>query len=101
GLYVRAVAEGLDLPRIPADPALRAELEQVASRAGAGALHQRLRDLDPLAADRIDPRNVRRTIRALEVTLKSGRPFSAGSVPRPRYDVRWLGLDTYRECLYR
>lgn len=101
GLYVKAVVEGMRLPRVPPDGALRAELEERAHREGATTLHRRLEELDPLAAGRIDARNVRRVIRALEVTLKTGEPFSRGSDPRPRYEVLTIGVTTDRSTLYR
>ena len=70
GLYVRALLDGLDLEAVPTDPELRARLE---AEADAGAdLHARLASLDPEAASRADPRNVRRVIRYLEVTLLTG-----------------------------
>jgi tRNA dimethylallyltransferase len=100
GLYVRAVVEGLSLPRVPPDYAFRAELEGFARARGPAALHQRLAHADPLAADRIDARNVRRVIRALEVIEKTGEPFSVGTTPRPRYDVLLLGLALDRGTLY-
>jgi len=71
GLYVQAVVDGLALPG--EWPDLRAELEGQP----AGELHDRLRKVDPLAASRIEPANGRRLVRALEVTLGSGRPFSS------------------------
>jgi tRNA dimethylallyltransferase len=71
GLYVQAVVDGLDLPG--EWPALKAELEA----APAADLFERLAELDPLAASRIEPGNARRLVRALEVTLGSGRPFSS------------------------
>ena len=71
GLYVQAVVDGLALPG--EWPDLRAELEGQP----AGELHDRLREVDPLAASRIEPANGRRLVRALEVTLGSGRPFSS------------------------
>jgi tRNA dimethylallyltransferase len=71
GLYVKAVVDGLALPG--EWPALRAELEAMP----APALHRRLLEADPVAASRIEPGNVRRLVRALEVTLGSGRPFSS------------------------
>jgi tRNA dimethylallyltransferase len=71
GLYVQAVVDGLTMPG--EWPALRAELE---AQPG-GDLHRRLGEVDPLAASRIEPGNVRRLVRALEVTLGSGRPFSS------------------------
>lgn len=71
GLYVQAVVDGLALPG--EWPALKADLEGRPS----GELHRRLTELDPLAASRIEPANARRLVRALEVTLGSGRPFSS------------------------
>jgi tRNA dimethylallyltransferase len=71
GLYVQAVVDGLSMPG--EWPDLKAELE--AQR--ADELHRRLTEVDPLAASRIEPGNVRRLVRALEVTLGSGRPFSS------------------------
>ena len=71
GLYVQAVVDGLALPG--EWPELKAELEAVP----AGELHRRLAALDPVAAGRIEPGNIRRLVRALEVTVGSGRPFSS------------------------
>ncbi len=76
GLYLRAVVDDLELPG--RWPELSAELERAADRpGGVPALHERLTVLDPLAATRITPTNRRRVVRALEVTLGSGRPFSS------------------------
>jgi len=72
GLYLRAVIDGLALPG--QHPEVRAELE---AEPDTRALHRRLADLDPLAASRMEPDNRRRVVRALEVTLGSGRPFSS------------------------
>ena len=80
GLYVRAVIDDLTIPG--RHPAVRAELE---AEADTSVLYGRLRDLDPVAAGRTGSQNRRRIIRALEVTLGSGRPFS-GYGP---------GLETY------
>ncbi len=101
GLYVRAIADGLQLPRVPPNRELRAELEEQARREGPPALHGRLAVLDPVAAGRIDPRNVRRVVRALEVTIASGRRFSDHSIGEPRYRVFRIGLTVEREELYR
>jgi tRNA dimethylallyltransferase len=80
---------------------LRAELEAQAERDGYAALHQRLAQLDPLAAERIDPRNVRRVIRALEVCTLTGQPISQqqGREPPP-YRIKQIGLTMEREALY-
>jgi tRNA dimethylallyltransferase len=71
GLYVQAVVDGLALPG--EWPELKAQLEAQPPE----DLHRRLAELDPLAASRIEPGNARRLVRALEVTLGSGRPFSS------------------------
>ena len=71
GLYHRAVLDDLDLPG--EWPALRSEL----LTQPVTALHARLAELDPTAAAKMEPTNQRRVVRALEVTLGSGRPFSS------------------------
>ncbi len=101
GLYVRAVLEGLRIPEVPPNPELRARLEEEAAREGAQALHARLQALDPTAAARIDPRNVRRVIRALEVCLIAGRPISElQRAEPPPYRILRLGLTRPRPELY-
>jgi tRNA dimethylallyltransferase len=79
GLYVRAALDVLEIP--PTDPQVRARLEQEAHAAGAPTMYARLRDVDPIAAQAIQPGNVRRVVRALEVVELTGRPFSA-TMPR-------------------
>jgi tRNA dimethylallyltransferase len=74
-LYLRAVVDDLTLPG--QFPDLRAELEIEADARGVEVLHARLAELDPEAATRMEPTNRRRVVRALEVTLGSGRPFSS------------------------
>jgi len=102
GQYVHAVAEGWGIPAVPPDEALRAELYAEAETAGPQALHARLRALDPVAAERIDPRNVRRVVRALEVCLIAGQPISElqRKTPPP-YRVLQVGLTRPRPALYR
>lgn len=83
GLYVRAALDHLEIP--PTDPAVRARLEaQAQDEGGPEALRVRLRVVDPAAADAIEPNNIRRIIRALEVVEITGRPFSA-TAPTKRY----------------
>ncbi|WP_345216076.1 tRNA (adenosine(37)-N6)-dimethylallyltransferase MiaA [Georgenia halophila] len=98
GLYVRAVLDRLEFPGT--DPDVRAELEQRAERHGTHPLHDELASRDPDAAARIDPRNVRRVVRALEVITVTGRPFSA-SMPEHTYAIPavQLALDVPREQL--
>jgi tRNA dimethylallyltransferase len=73
GLYGRAVIDNLDIPG--QFPEVRAELE--ARREEVGQMYEELTRVDPVAAARMEPTNVRRVVRALEVTLGSGRPFSS------------------------
>ena len=102
GQYVMAVVEGWKVPRVPPDEVLRRELYRQAEEEGAEALHTRLRALDPDAAGRIDARNVRRVVRALEVCLLTGEPISEqqGKSPPP-YRILILGLSLPRAELYR
>jgi len=72
GLYVRAIVDDLEIPG--QFPEVRAELDQ---NLDTEAMHRQLSELDPTAAERMEPTNRRRVVRALEVTLGSGRPFSS------------------------
>ncbi len=75
GLYIRALRKGL-CKAPPADPLLRARLQAEEQREGAGSLHRRLLEVDPVAAGRIPPGDLRRIIRALEVQVLTGFPLS-------------------------
>ncbi len=102
GLYVRAVTEALQIPAVPPNAELRAQLEDRAAHEGGLHLYEELQQVDPEAAAKIDPRNVRRTIRALEVYLSTGQKFSdAGQTQPPPFAVRRLGLTLPRDELYR
>jgi len=101
GQYITAVLEGWRTPEVPPNPVLRAELEGFAAEQGAQALFERLRNLDPESGARMDPYNVRRTIRALEVCIETGRPFSAQRQKQPPlYRTLEIGLTIERESLY-
>ncbi len=102
GQYVKAVVEGWGIPRVPPNEELRAELYRQAEREGEEALHARLRGVDPDAAQRIDPRNVRRVVRALEVYLETGQPISELQRKKPPpYRILQIGLTMERQELYR
>jgi tRNA dimethylallyltransferase len=97
GQYVLAVVEGWGIPRVPPRRQLRRALQQL----GGSELHRWLRHLDPDKGAEIHPHNVRRVIRALEVTLVSGRPISHLQRKKPPpYAICWLGLHREREELY-
>ena len=102
GQYVWALLEGWTVPRVAPDAGLRAELEALASCEGPAAIAAILRAKDPASADSIDPNNVRRMIRAIEVSRATGRPFSQWQEKAgpPLPDVRIIGLDRPRDDLY-
>lgn len=102
GQYLRAILEGWTPPRLAPRPELRAGLEAWSGEIGADGLHARLASLDPLAAAKIDPRNVRRTIRALEVILSTGRRFSEQRAQKTdsAYRSLQIGLTRPRPELY-
>lgn len=101
GQYVAAVLEGWRIPEVPPQPEIRAELEARAAAEGSEGLHDRLAALDPVAASRIDHRNVRRVIRALEVCLATGVPISElQRKDPPPYRVRQIGVTRPRPALY-
>jgi tRNA dimethylallyltransferase len=93
GLYLRAAVDGLEIPG--RFDAVRAELDDEPDTA---ALHRRLAELDPVAATRMEPENRRRIVRALEVTIGSGRPFSSygpgmATYPAVPFPIVGLRLD--------
>jgi tRNA dimethylallyltransferase len=102
GQFVRAVVEGWEVPQQVPDPALRSALETWAGQVGPYELHRRLARLDSQAAAQIDPTNVRRTVRALEVVFRTGRLFSS---QRQRsaspYSLITIGLIRPRAELYQ
>lgn len=102
GLYIDALVKGLD-PLPAADVRLREKLQHRLQLQGLPALMAELRQLDPVTADRIDQANPHRVLRALEVCLLTGRPFSAQrSQPKDRTDMRIIrfAMDVSRAKLY-
>jgi tRNA dimethylallyltransferase len=101
GQYFRAVTEGWVIPTVGPDPQLRTVLDHWATEVGPEGLHARLAVIDPPAAAQIDPRNLRRTIRALEVIFGTGQRFSVLRRRRaPKYALLTLGLWRPRPELY-
>jgi tRNA dimethylallyltransferase len=104
-LYLKALLNGLfDGP--PANEELRRRLAEQAERDGAGALHERLAQVDTASAARLHPNDVRRVIRALEVWELTGQPLSAwqtqwNGVPQGAKENRCLCLDLPRAALYQ
>lgn len=101
GQYIYSVIEGWQIPKSKPDPEMREALKSWMEEIGPDGLHSRLSVLDPVAASRIDWRNVRRTIRALEVILRTGRRFSEQAKRgRSQYRTLLLGLSRSRPELY-
>jgi len=102
GQYIRAVTQGWIPPEVKPNEALRNELEQQKEQYGIYWLHDKLKSLDQLAAEKIDARNYRRTIRALEVIMTTGRKFSEQrSQSDSPYHLVTIGLTRPREELYQ
>jgi tRNA dimethylallyltransferase len=98
--YIQAVIDRLR--PAPADLRLRAWLQQVDRRGATARLDAWLSVLDPVSAQAIDPRNRRRVMRAIEVTLTTGRPFSAAGRQREEpVPAVWIGLRRDRASLHQ
>lgn len=102
GLYVWAVLEGWEIPEVAPSNEFRRSLEE---KVAAGRLPELLKELaavDPVAAQKIDPRNIRRVIRALEVHKTTGAPISRlQKKGPPPYETVIIGLTADRAELYR
>jgi tRNA dimethylallyltransferase len=102
GQYVWSVVEGWEIPQVLPDPKLRQRLKEQAARESGQGLYQELVGIDPVAAKRISPHNVRRIIRALEVYQSTGVPFSRLKRKElPPFKTLIIGLTADREKLYR
>jgi len=101
GQYIRAVTEGWTPPEVKPDEKLRDELGRLKDEKGIIWLHDKLNSLDPVAAEKIDARNFRRTIRALEVIMTTGKRSSEqrGQSESP-YQLITVGLTRPRAELY-
>ncbi len=101
GLYIRAVAQGYEVPRVVPDLALRAQLEADLAASGLDALVERLRRSDPGVAAAVDTRNPRRVIRAIEVAEAGAATSTSESASVPRYRALVIGLTANRAELHR
>ncbi|GAE34694.1 tRNA (adenosine(37)-N6)-dimethylallyltransferase MiaA [Halalkalibacter akibai] len=103
GLYVNAIIKQYQFEAMPTDETYRQELEQLATSVGNHELHNMLEKVDPQAAKSIHPNNLRRVIRALEVTKATGIPFSKQQTAEDSespYDYVMIGLTMDRQKLY-
>ena len=102
GLYVWSLVEGWKIPRVPPDQEMRRRLETRAKQEDGRSLYRELQNIDPVAAARIDPRNIRRVVRALEIYHATGQPPSQlQRKEEPNFPVLVIGLTQERSQLYR
>lgn len=102
GLYIKAVCEGLDqFPDV--DPSIRQRLKKDLEAHGLNALQNQLKSLDAEHFQHMDRSNPQRVIRALEVTIGTGQPYSSflakGAAKRP-FEIEKIGIDWDRDTLY-
>jgi tRNA dimethylallyltransferase len=102
GLYVWSLVEGWKIPQVPPDQKLRRQLEARAEQEDSQSLYRELQDIDPSAAAKINPSNIRRIIRALEIYHATGQPPSQlQRKEAPAFSVLIIGLTQERSELYR
>jgi tRNA dimethylallyltransferase len=102
GLYVWSLVEGWKIPRVPPDREMRRRLETRAEREDGQSLYRELQNIDPVAAARIDPRNTRRVVRALEIyRATQERPSELQVKEPPGFSTLVIGLTSERSKLYR
>lgn len=100
GLYIKSVADNLDIPKIEASPALRQKIEKEIHKKGLDFVFKKLIALDPEAVYIVDSKNPRRVIRALEITLLTKKPFSQQrKIGSPLFDVLEIGIYVPKEKL--
>jgi tRNA dimethylallyltransferase len=101
GLYVWSLVEGWQIPQVPPDQELRRQLQVRAEQEGSHSLYRELQDIDPVAAAKINVRNVRRIIRALEIYHATRQPPSQPQYKEtPKFPVLIIGLTQQRDELY-
>ena len=101
GQYVWGLLEGWQVPRVPPNPELRLKLEALVETEGAAAVFAHLEKLDPEAAHRVDAKNPRRVIRAIEIATAVGPSSAPSKAVHPPFDHLVLGVDAPRDVLYR
>ncbi len=102
GLYVWSLVEGWKIPQVPPDQKLRRRLEARAEQEDSQSLYRELQNIDPIAAAKINPSNIRRIIRALEIYHTTGQPPSQlQRKEAPSFPTLLIGLTQERSELYR
>jgi len=103
GFYIDAVIYDMNFPEGENDPKIRQAITELYESQGAQALIDKLTEVDEASAQRIDHKNIKRIIRALEIYYQSGKPASENVISKDKYfytDTRVLYMDTPREILY-
>jgi tRNA dimethylallyltransferase len=101
GQFIRAITEGWEIPPQQPNKTVRLALEKWADQIGGMALYEKLKVLDSQAAEGIDPTNVRRTIRAIEVILLTGKKFSSQRTKtKPKFNFWVIGLNRPRSEIF-
>ncbi len=102
GQYIRAISQNWQVPELEADHRMRDIIEKIGEDIGFDVLYEKLKILDPQAADFIDYQNHRRTIRALEVIFKTGKRFSESRTKSESpFEILTIGLQWERQELYQ
>lgn len=103
GLYINSIIYDMDFSETKGNEDLREELENIVLKDGKDALHERLKAVDPSAADRIHPNNIKKVIRAIEVAETRGKgiaSFRESFIKNKKYDFIMIGLSQDRKLLY-
>jgi tRNA dimethylallyltransferase len=102
GLYVWSLIEGWKIPQVPPDQKLRCRLETRAEQEDSQSLYRELQVIDPVAAEKINPSNIRRVVRALEIYYATGQPPSQlQRKEAPGFSTLVIGLTRERSELYK
>ena len=102
GLYIKAIVDNLQIPKVKPDKNLRKKIEKEIKRRGLDFVWKKLLKLDPGAEEFVQKDNPRRVIRALEVCLKTKKRFSElRKIGKPLFDILQIGLKISRQSLYR
>jgi len=99
GLYISAIIEGYNVPRVAPDEKLRKKLQEEAEKHGPEYIYKKLQKLDPESAAQIHPNNIRYVIRAIEIN-KSTKSHKQDKKSQPKFDLFILGIERPREEIY-
>lgn len=103
GLYINSILYKMDFSEAPGDRLFREELHRQSQELGCEFIHEKLKELDPEAAKRIHPNNIKKVIRAIEIARQSGdpvRPFDASYIKNEDFSFTLIGLTRERSELY-